>query len=160
MGAEMEAYENLSIDYFYLGAMQKANYYDNKYKYGEFETADAVVRKVAVGIVKNQIEDQKTGRAKEQYINGKLIKTSFDKMPSPSSFGGGVAVKLEMRGKDKQEGPGQVDREKYVKFEHKMKPFADFSNPELMHLNKSEVTDYLKKPLRTVKFEKKPKELV
>ena len=106
MGAEMEAYENLSIDYFYLGSMQKASYYDNKYKYGEFEAEDAVVRKVAVGIVKNQIEGQKTGRAKEQYINGKLIKTSFDKMPSPSSFGGGVAVKLEMRGKDKQEGSG------------------------------------------------------
>ena len=53
-----------------------------------------------------------------------------------------------------------MDREKYDKFEHKMKPFADFSNPDLIHLNKSEVTDYLKKPLRTVKFEKKPKELV
>ena len=49
----MEAYENLSIDYFYLGAMQKASYYDNKYKYGEFERPDSIVRKVAVGIVKN-----------------------------------------------------------------------------------------------------------
>ena len=49
----MDAYENLSVDYFYLGNMQKAEYYDNRFKYGEFEGPDAVVRKVAVGIVKN-----------------------------------------------------------------------------------------------------------
>ena len=65
MGAEMEAYENLSVDYFYLGAMQKANYYDDKFKYGEFEPKDAVVRKVAVGIIKNQIENDKQGRVKD-----------------------------------------------------------------------------------------------
>ena len=140
--------------------MQKANYYDNKFKYGEFETADAVVRKVAVGIVKNQIENQKTGRMKEQYINGKLIKTSFDKMPSPSSFGGGVAVKLEMRGKGKEQKTGQINKEKYEKFDRKRKPFAEFLRPELAYLNNPEVKDYLKRPLRMIKFERKPKELV
>lgn len=158
----MEAYENLSIDYFYMGSMQKANYYDNKFKYGEFETADAVVRKVAVGIVKNQIENQRAGRVPRQnLINGKLIKTSFDKMPSPSSFGGGVAVKLEMRGqKDKDESEKVIDKNMYEGFDRKMKPFADFKNPDLAYLNNPQIKDYLKRPLRKVKFERKPKEMV
>jgi len=34
IGAELDAYENLSLDNFYLGAMQKATFYDNKFKYG------------------------------------------------------------------------------------------------------------------------------
>ena len=72
--------------------MQKAVFYDNKFQYGEFEGPDAVVRKVAVGIIKNQIESYKKGRVKEKFINGKMVKTSFNKMPSPSSFGGGIAV--------------------------------------------------------------------
>lgn len=37
IGAEIEAYESLSIDYFYMGKLDKATYYDQKYKYGEFE---------------------------------------------------------------------------------------------------------------------------
>ncbi len=33
--------------------MQKAMFYDNKFKYGEYEGPDSVVCKVAIGIVKN-----------------------------------------------------------------------------------------------------------
>ena len=53
MSAEMEAYQNLSIDNYYMGEMKKAEFYDNKFKYGEFEPKDAVVRKVATGIILN-----------------------------------------------------------------------------------------------------------
>ena len=31
MGAEMQAYDNLSIDYFYQGMIEKAIFYDNKF---------------------------------------------------------------------------------------------------------------------------------
>ena len=51
MNAEIQAYQNLSIDYFYLGAMEKASFYDIKFKHGEFEGPESVVRKVAVGII-------------------------------------------------------------------------------------------------------------
>ena len=87
--AEYQAYENLAIDNFYLGLMQKATFYDNKFKYGESEDADSIVRKVAVGIIKKGLN---VGAEKQTFVNGKLVKTSFDKMPSPSSFGGGIDI--------------------------------------------------------------------
>lgn len=34
-----------------MGAMEKACFYDDKFKYGEFEGPKSVVRKVAVGII-------------------------------------------------------------------------------------------------------------
>ena len=43
----------MAIDYFYLGQMSKANFYDSKYTQGLFEGPDSVVKKVAVGIVRN-----------------------------------------------------------------------------------------------------------
>ena len=90
MDAEMQAYENLSLDYFYLGSIQKAIFYDTKFKYGEFEGKDSVVRKVAVGIILHQIDKMEKDHTKEKLINGKSVKTIFDRMPSPSSFGGGI----------------------------------------------------------------------
>ena len=87
----MEAYEGLSIDYFYAGSIQKSKYYDNKYKLGEFEGPTAVVRQAAVSLIKNKIEELKNGgvnvKNKKQQLEGKK-KTSFDRMPSPSTFGG------------------------------------------------------------------------
>ena len=56
MVSEMEAYENLAVDNYYLGFMDKAGFYDRKFKYGQSEEPEAVVRKVAVGIIKNRIE--------------------------------------------------------------------------------------------------------
>lgn len=53
MAAELQAYQNMSVDYFYLGSISKAIFYDDKFKYGDFEGEDSVVRKVAVGIIKN-----------------------------------------------------------------------------------------------------------
>ena len=69
-----------------------------------FEGPDSVVRKVAVGIIKNQIMMQKAGRTKERYVNGKFIKTSFDRMPSPSTFGGGLKLRASEE-KDKNKRP-------------------------------------------------------
>ena len=88
MVSEMEAYENLAVDNYYLGFMDKAGFYDRKFKYGQSEEPDSVVRKVAVGIIKNRIESQRKGRILEKFVNGKIVKTNFQRMPSPSSFGG------------------------------------------------------------------------
>ena len=74
MSAELEAYQALSIDNYYLGYMNKAEFYDHKFKYGEFEGPSAVVRKVAVGIVKNRIDMVQKGRQREKIIDGKVIK--------------------------------------------------------------------------------------
>ena len=53
LDAELEAYHNLAIDYFYLGEMTKATFYDRKFTEGLFEGPSSVVYKVAVNIVKN-----------------------------------------------------------------------------------------------------------
>ena len=91
MSAELEAYHNLSIDNFYLGNLKKSKFYDAKFKFGDFEGEDSVVRKVAVGIIRNRIANKELGRDREKVVNGKIVKTTFDRMPSPSSFGGGFA---------------------------------------------------------------------
>ena len=92
--AELEAYENLRIDYFYLGEMKKAKFYDEKFSQGLFEREDeSIVRKRAVQIIENQVKDINAGRKKMRPINGKLVKSAFDRMPSPSSFGGSIKLR-------------------------------------------------------------------
>ena len=48
----MQAYQNVAIDYFYMGKIEKAEFYDNKYKQGGHEGPDSIVRKVAIQKVK------------------------------------------------------------------------------------------------------------
>ena len=62
LDAELRAYENLGIDYFYMGEMAKANFYDRKFTEGIFEGPDSVVKKVAVNIIKNKVENIRLGR--------------------------------------------------------------------------------------------------
>ena len=99
----MEAYENLSLDYFYLGLIDKATFYSNKFKYGNFEGEDSVVRRAALSIIINRIEMLEKGHPREKFINGKFVKTNFERMPSPSSFGGGVAMKLKVAMQKKED---------------------------------------------------------
>mmetsp|Transcript_30832 Transcript_30832/g.40957 ORF Transcript_30832/g.40957 Transcript_30832/m.40957 type:complete len:161 (-) Transcript_30832:486-968(-) len=159
MGAELEAYQNLSVDYFYMGEMTKANFYDEKFQLGLFEGHDSVVRKVAVGIIKNQIENIRAGRTKEKYVNGKFVKTSFDRMPSPSTFGGGMKIRASNADmNDRRPVYENINKADYENVERTQKPFADFQRPELRHLNNPANKDYLKNP-KNIKFERKPKEI-
>ena len=68
--------------------MAKASFYDKKFHDGLFEGPESVVRRQAIGIIKNQIENRRAGRETERYVDGKFVKTSFERMPSPYSFGG------------------------------------------------------------------------
>ena len=118
-----------------------------------------MVRKVAVGIVKNRIDSQAKGRQREKWINGKLVKTSFDKMPSPSSFGGGMSAKMDIAKKELDiNRTFKINKDEYKNFPRKEKPFADFTMPELTYLNDTVNAEYLKQPRRT-KFDKKPKDI-
>lgn len=125
--------------------MEKAAFYDDKFKYGNYEGPEAVVRKVAVGIIKNRIESKEKGRQKEKWINGKLVKTNFDKMPSPSSFGGGIAVKMDFAMKSlENDRPININKDDYENFPRNKKPFADFKMSELTYLNAPANKEYLK----------------
>ena len=143
--AELIAYQNLSIDYFYLADMGKASYYDRKFQEGIFENADSVVRRQAVSIIENQIKNIAAGRPIGHYIQGKFVKTSFNRMPSPSSFGGGHRMRQTTeRVNDELDLAQKIKKEDYEDYERKKKPFADFTRPELQHLNEPAWSEYLK----------------
>ena len=76
-------------------------------------------------------------------MNGKVVKTQFDKMPSPSSFGGGIALKLNLAVDDMPK-PIHINKSDYERLPRKEKPFADFRVPELSHMNTPETKEYLK----------------
>ena len=95
---------------------------------------------------------QKAGRTKERYVNGKFIKTSFDRMPSPSSFGGGDKLRSkEEKDKNKRPSLENIKKSDYEHVDRTLKPFADFQRPELRYLNEPHWKDYLKQP-RNIKF--------
>ena len=73
--------------------MEKAVFYDKKFQEGIFEKPDSDVRKMAVGMIKNMIVNFKAGRPNGRYVEGKFIKTTFERMPSPSTFGGSLRTK-------------------------------------------------------------------
>ena len=118
VNAEMQAYENLAIDNFYLGQMQKSEYYDVKYKQGDSEAPESLVRKVAIQKIKQSIALQ-MGIVSQDHLQkqkGKVVKNSFDKMPSPSSFG--TISKLKEKPNINQNDA------KYETMDRKLKPFA------------------------------------
>ena len=156
LGAELEAYENLSIDYFYIGLMEKAVFYDKKFQEGIFEKPDSDVRKMAVGMIKNMIVNFKAGRPNGRYVEGKFIKTTFERMPSPSTFGGSLRTKQNIQEQFEDIVPviDQINKEDFKDAERSEKPYADFKYPELQHMNEPVFRDYLPQPRRT-KYDRK-----
>ena len=49
--SEMLAYDNLSLDYFYLGELTKSNYYHDRMMTGKFENDKSTVKKVAINLL-------------------------------------------------------------------------------------------------------------
>lgn len=60
--------------------------------------------------------------------------------------------------KNNENKPTVIDRGAYESTDRHLKPFADFTRSDLLHLNKSQVEDYLKRPLQ-VKFVRKSREV-
>lgn len=56
-------------------------------------------------------------------------------MPSPSSFGGGIAKKISLFKKNNENKPVVIDKNAYDSTERSKKPFADFRRADLLHLN-------------------------
>lgn len=53
---EVTAYDNLSIDYFYLGELSKANYYHDRSMRGKIENDKSIVKKVSCGLLVSRRE--------------------------------------------------------------------------------------------------------
>ena len=81
------------------------------------------------------------------FKNGKKVKSIFERMPSPSGFG-------TQQGESNQVGRAKIKslldempphlRKVKVFEENDAKPYAEFTMPELVHLNKPEFPNYLK----------------
>jgi len=53
---EVNAYDNLSIDYFYVGELQKANYYHDRMMRGKTENNKSIVKKVSCNLLVSRRE--------------------------------------------------------------------------------------------------------
>lgn len=49
--AEMQAYQGISLNYFYLGQLKKAKHYNERVLRGKSENQNSIVRSTAVSIV-------------------------------------------------------------------------------------------------------------
>ena len=64
MGWEMHAYDNMGVDYFYLGDMEKCNYYHDRIVRGKFESEDSVLKSVTVSTIRSKREVYHSGKRK------------------------------------------------------------------------------------------------
>ena len=53
---EVLAYDNLSIDYFYLGELAKSNYYHDRIMRGKTENNKSIVKKVSCNLLVSRRE--------------------------------------------------------------------------------------------------------
>ena len=56
MGWEMHAYDCMGVDYFYLGDMEKCNYYHDRIVRGKFESEDSVLKSVTMSTIRSKRE--------------------------------------------------------------------------------------------------------
>lgn len=53
---EVNAYDNLSLEYFYLGELSKANYYNDRIMRGKTENNKSIVKKVSCNLLVSRRE--------------------------------------------------------------------------------------------------------
>ena len=54
--AELSAYDNLSLEYFYLGELEKAHYYHDRIIRGKFESDVSVNKKTSSNLLRSRRE--------------------------------------------------------------------------------------------------------
>ena len=64
MGWEMHAYDCMGVDYFYLGDMEKCNYYHDRIVRGKFESEDSVLKSVTMSTIRSKREVYHSGKRK------------------------------------------------------------------------------------------------
>ena len=55
---EVTAYDNLSLDYFYLGELSKSNYYNDRFMRGKTENSRSIVKKVSCNLLVSRRENR------------------------------------------------------------------------------------------------------
>lgn len=55
---ELKAYDQLSVDYFYLGQLEKSQYYHDRFIRGKNENDHSIVKKVTCNLLKSRREQK------------------------------------------------------------------------------------------------------
>lgn len=61
---EMTAYDNLAIDYFYLGQLSKSKYYHERTMRGKMENDKSIVKRVSVNLLISRREQRHNAEMK------------------------------------------------------------------------------------------------
>ena len=85
---EVQAYDNLSIDYYYSGEIAKANYYNDRIMRGKTENDKSIVKKVSCNLLASRRE-QKSIQA-EGNLKFDYNKMEMQRLPSPSAISRGA----------------------------------------------------------------------
>ena len=83
---EVTAYDNLSVDYFYLGELTKSNYYHDRIMRGKTENNRSIVKKVSC----NLLISRRQTRHNIEMRKVEKTKTEFQRLPSPSIISKGT----------------------------------------------------------------------
>lgn len=59
---ELKAYDNLSMEYFYLGQLQKSNYYHDRFMRGKSENDFSIVKKVTCNLLRSRRENKHSSK--------------------------------------------------------------------------------------------------
>ena len=89
--SETRAYENLAVDYFYLGEIDKSEYYHERFMRGKTENSASIAKSVAI----NQIVQKRKLRMMDSSLKDGYSKRkdSAARLPSPSGMAKGTFSK-------------------------------------------------------------------
>ena len=59
--AELQAYDYIGAEYYYMSDLTRAKFYNDKVCFGEIEHPDSIVRKVSVQILVTKVERRQAG---------------------------------------------------------------------------------------------------
>ncbi len=83
---EVVAYDNLSVDYFYLGDLQKSHYYQDRIMRGKLENDKSIVKKVSCNLLLSRREHRHNIELRKI---GEKQKKELQRLPSPSALSKG-----------------------------------------------------------------------
>ena len=78
-----------------MGSLEKASFYSDKALLGDCEGEDSIIKRVAVDMIDKHLRDKENLKHKSLKSQARMKKSNVDRMPSPSSFGGGKDLMKE-----------------------------------------------------------------
>ena len=86
---EMQAYDCLSVDYFYSGQMGKSKYYHDRMVRGKVENNQSIMKKVTCNLLRSR-RDQRHNDKDQAFTASQKLKSEIQRLPSPSNLSKGA----------------------------------------------------------------------